>query len=102
EFSTQVDCHQRKSRRVAARVGQTFDEAETDRVRYNDEYDGNGVGDLFKLDRTKCSYSDNYIGLLIDQFSRQCPEAIRIFRRKAMVQMNVLAFDIAEIVERFP
>jgi hypothetical protein len=72
----------------------------SNRVCYEDKYDGNGVGDFLKLDRTQYRYGDNYVGFFIDQFSRQCPEAIRIFGRKAMVKMNVFSFNIAEIVER--
>ncbi len=54
-----------------------------------------------KLDRTKHGCSDDYVGFGIDQFSRQYPEAIRIFGGKAMVKMNVFALDISEIIERF-
>ena len=40
-------------------------------------------------------------GSQANQILRQCPEAIRIFVGKSMVQMNVFAFDIAKIVEGF-
>jgi len=37
----------------------------------------------------------------IHQFLAQFPKQFRIFGGKALVQMNILAVDIIEIVERF-
>jgi len=82
-------------------MSQTFDEAEADWVGYDDKYDGYDIGEFFKLDRTNNRHSDNHIRFLIHKFSRQYAKPFQSFSGKAMVQMNVLAFDIAEIVERF-
>jgi hypothetical protein len=53
------------------------------------------------LGRTESCHRDNYIWFGINKFPRQNPEPFWILSRKAMVQMNVLAFNIAEIVEGF-
>jgi len=82
-------------------VGYTFDKSRPYRVPHDGKHDRNGAREFFEVDGTEGYHRDNSVGFLIDQFSRQCPEAIRIFCWKAMVQTNVLAFNIAEIVERF-
>src|SRR5690348_8622550 len=62
---------------------------------------GNGTGELFELHCAKRCHCNNCVEFGIDKLARQYPEPFRIFGGKAMVQMNVLAFNVAEIVERF-
>jgi hypothetical protein len=83
------------------RSGQAFDKPHADRVRCNANYNRNGAGGPLNFKRCEVCHRNYDVGFFIDQFLRQYPEPFRLFVRKAMVQMDVFAFDIAKIVERF-
>jgi len=82
-------------------VSQTFDQSLADWVLHKHKHDWDRIGDPLNLDRTESVYSDNYVGLCVNEFSRQYSEPFRIFGRKTMFQMNVFSFNIAKIVEGF-
>src|SRR4029077_10567156 len=87
--------------RIAAWVVQTFDKSVTDWIRRKRKHDWDRSGGPLNLGSAQSACRHYYVGSQRNQFLRQRPEAIRIFVRKAMVQMNVLSFHIAKIVEGF-
>lgn len=84
----------------AAGPRETLDKTATDRVRYNDKYNRNGAGGLFGLLCAQRSHRDDRIDFVRDKLACKRAKPFGLLGGKSMQELNVLAFDIAEIAER--
>ena len=79
----------------------TLDKSVTDRVRIGDNDNGNGAGGSFSLLCAKSSHRDDHIDFAFGKLLRQRAKPLRLFGRKTVVQLDVLAFEITKLVKRF-
>ena len=79
----------------------TPDQTATDWIGYNDKYDRNSAGGLFSLLCAQPSHRDNRVDFVPGKLAGERLKPFRLLGGKSMKELDVLAFDIAEITERF-
>ena len=84
-----------KSSGVAAWLGQTGNEACTDRVNHSHENDWYTLGGSLQSSQSKARWRNQDIGYFFNQFGSLACVAIGIIRAPADIELNVAAFDPA-------
>ena len=87
------------ARRVAARPCEAGDESKLDRVFGEDEHDGDRRGCRLGRERRSVGACDDYGDLPANQLGRQCRQSIVLTLGPAVFDRNVLALDIAGLLE---